>query len=50
MGASVLEAGLSVPAAHSAFTVEGRLREPELALALRRIVHELLEETVERAA
>ena len=50
MGASVLEAGLSVPAAHSAFTAEGRLREHELALALRRIVHELLEETVERAA
>ena len=50
MGASVLEAGLSVPAAHAAFTVEGRLREPELALALRRIVDELLERTVERAA
>ena len=50
MGASVLEAGLSVPAAQSAFTAEGRLREPELARALRRIVHELLEETVERAA
>ena len=50
MGASVLEAGLSVSAAQSAFTAEGRLREPELARALRRIVHELLEETVERAA
>jgi len=50
MGASVLEAGLSVPAAHSAFTAGGRLREPELARALRRIVQELLEETVERAA
>ena len=50
MGASVLEAGLSVPGAHSAFTTEGRLREPELALALRRIIHELVEETVERAA
>lgn len=50
MGASVLDAGLSVPAAHSAFTAERRLREHELALALRRIVHELLEETVERAA
>ena len=50
MGASVLEAGLSVPAADSAFTADGRLREPELALALRRIVHALLGETVERAA
>jgi chromate reductase, NAD(P)H dehydrogenase (quinone) len=49
-GASVIEAGLSVPAAHSAFTTDGRLREPELALALRRIVHELLEETAQRAA
>ena len=50
MGASVVEAGLSVPGAHSAFTAEGRLREPELALALRRIVHELVEGRVERAA
>ena len=50
MGASVLEAGLSVPDARSAFTAEGRLREPALALALRRIVRELVEETVERAA
>lgn len=50
MGASVVETGLSVPAAHSAFTAEGRLREPELTRALRRIVHELLEESVERAA
>jgi chromate reductase len=50
MGAAVLEAGLSVPAAHSAFTADGRLREPELALALRRIVQALVEEAVERAA
>ena len=50
MGASVLEAGLSVPSAPSAFSADGRLREIELALALRRIVHELVEETVERAA
>ena len=50
MGASVLEAELSVSSAHSAFTAGGRLREPELARALRRIVHELVEETVERAA
>ena len=50
MGASVVEAGLSVPDAHSAFTAGGRLREPESALALRRVVDELLAETVERAA
>ncbi len=50
MGASVLDAELSVAAAHAAFTAEGRLREPELARALRRIVDELLEQTVERAA
>ena len=50
MGAALLEAGLSVPGAHSAFTAERRLREPELALALRRIVHELVGEAVERAA
>ena len=50
MGAAVLEAGLSVPGAHAAFTAERRLREPDLALALRRIVHELVGEAVERAA
>jgi chromate reductase len=50
MGASVMEAELSVPAAHSAFTADGRLREPESTLALRRIVHALVEEAVERAA
>jgi chromate reductase len=50
IGASVLDAALPVPLAHAAFTVDGRLREPELALALRRIMHELLGELVERAA
>jgi len=50
MGASVLEAGVSVPTAHSAFRADGRLRDPESALALRRVVRTLLEETVERAA
>jgi chromate reductase len=49
IGASVLEAALTVPLAHTAFTA-GRLREPELTLALRRTVLELLEQTVERAA
>jgi chromate reductase, NAD(P)H dehydrogenase (quinone) len=50
IGASVLDAALSVPLAHTAFTGDGRLREPDLALALRGIVHELLEELVGRAA
>ena len=50
MGASVLEAGVSVPTAHEAFGADGRLRDPESALALRRIVQTLLDETVERAA
>ena len=50
MGASVLDAELSIPAAHAAFTAEGRLREPALELVLRRIVHELLEPSMERAA
>jgi len=50
IGATVLEGALPVPVAHTAFSADGRLREPELALALRRTVHELLEQTVERAA
>jgi chromate reductase len=50
MGASVIDSELSVPAAHSAFTGDGRLRDPELALALRQVVQELVEEVVERAA
>ena len=50
IGATVLETALPVPLARTAFTADGRLREPELALALRRTVHELLEQTVERAA
>lgn len=50
MGASVVEAALPVPAAHTAFTSDGRLEEPGLALALRRTVDELLERAVGRAA
>ena len=50
MGASVLEGAFPVPVAHTAFTAEGRLREPELALALLRTLDELLEQTVDRAA
>jgi len=49
IGASVVEAGVSVPGAHAAFVAEG-LRQPELAHALRRVVRELVGETVERAA
>jgi chromate reductase len=50
IGASVLEAALPVPVAHTAFTAAGGLREPELALALRRNLHEVLGLAVERAA
>ncbi len=50
IGASVLEAALPVPVAHTAFTADGRLREPDLALALRRTLHELLGLALERAA
>ena len=50
IGASVVDAAVPVPVAHSAFTPGGRLRDYELALALRRTVHELLEQAVDRAA
>jgi chromate reductase, NAD(P)H dehydrogenase (quinone) len=50
IGADVLEAGLSVPSAHTAFTETGRLRDPEFAGALCEIVRDLLELTMERAA
>jgi chromate reductase, NAD(P)H dehydrogenase (quinone) len=49
IGADVLEAELPVPAAHAAFTPDARLRERELANALREIVHQLVSKT-ERAA
>jgi chromate reductase len=50
IGASVLDGALPVPGAGTAFTADGRLREPELAFALRGIILELVEHTVERAA
>ena len=50
IGAHVVEATVAVPLAHTAFTADGRLGEPKLALALRRAVHALVEEPVERAA
>jgi chromate reductase, NAD(P)H dehydrogenase (quinone) len=49
IGASVLETELPVPAAHEAFTSDGRLREPEAA-ALCCIVSELLRQTLQDAA
>jgi chromate reductase, NAD(P)H dehydrogenase (quinone) len=45
-----IEQADAVLIATPAFTADGRLRDPALALALRRTVHELLEQTVERAA
>ena len=50
IGADVLEAGLSVPSAHTAFTETGRLRDPDLAGALCEIVRDLLPLSMERAA
>ena len=50
IGADVLDITLPIPTAHMAFTADGRLRDPELALALRRTVRELLEQAVDRAA
>ena len=42
--------GAVVPAAHAAFTPDGRLRDPALAMALRRLVRSLLEAPARRAA
>jgi chromate reductase len=50
IGADVLEAELPVPRAHAAFTPDARLRERELATALRRIVHQLVSKTIRAAA
>jgi chromate reductase len=50
IGAAVLEAELRVPVAHTAFTADGRLRDPERAAALRSIVHELVAHTARSAA
>ena len=50
IGASVLETELAVATAHEAFSVEGQLREPQLATALCSIVSELLQRTLQDAA
>jgi chromate reductase len=50
LGATVLEAELAVPAAHAAFTDDGRLRDPALATALQTIVDELAASQATRAA
>jgi chromate reductase len=50
IGADVLDVALSVPAAHSAFTADGRPRDRELTRALRAIVDDLVREPAERAA
>jgi hypothetical protein len=50
IGATVLEPGLSVSAAHTAFRADGGLRDPELAAALRALVDELLARTERHAA
>jgi hypothetical protein len=50
IGASVLETELPIAAAHEAFSSEGQLREPHLAVSLCRIVGELLQRTLRDAA
>jgi chromate reductase len=50
IGADVLDAALSLPVAHSAFTTDGQLRDRKLATALTAIVDDLVGEPVERAA
>lgn len=50
IGADVLEAGLPVPNAHTAFSETGRLRDREVGSALCAIVHDLLQSSMERAA
>jgi len=50
IGAQVDERELVVPRAHHAFTADGMLRDPDLASALKAIVHELLDATCRRAA
>jgi chromate reductase, NAD(P)H dehydrogenase (quinone) len=50
IGAEVVEAELSVPRAHMAFTDDGRIREPALAAALEAVVDDLLGRVTEQAA
>jgi chromate reductase len=50
LGAAVLDSGLSVSAAQTAFRADGGLHDPGPAEALRALVHELLACTERRAA
>jgi chromate reductase, NAD(P)H dehydrogenase (quinone) len=50
LGAAVLDAEVAVPAAHAAFTDDGRLRDPRLATALQTTVDELAANQASRAA
>ena len=47
IGAAVLDSGLSVSAAHTAFDADGGLRDPEPAAALRAVVDDLVARTAE---
>lgn len=50
VGAAVLDSELPVPAAQTAFTTDGRLRDPAVAAALRALVHDLVDRTLALAA
>ena len=50
IGAVVLDLGLSVSGAHTAFCGDGGLRDPEPAAALRALMHDLVGRTARRAA
>ena len=50
IGAAVLDSELPVPAAQTAFTTDGRLRDPAVAAALRALVHNLVDRTLALAA
>ena len=50
IGARVDDRDLPVSRAHEAFTVESRLRDPRLALRLKAIVDDLIDETARRVA
>ena len=50
VGAAVLDSELPVPAAQTAFTTDGRLRDPAVAAALRALVQDLVERTLALAA
>lgn len=50
IGADVLDAGLPVPSAHTAFTETGRLHDRDVEDALCEVVRDLLRLSMERAA